>query len=171
MGPVILAPNHLSNLDPPLVGSALGTREVHYLAKEGLFKEQKFFAWLITIYNAIPLKEEGIDRRALHRLIEFLRKGEVVVIFPEGTRSPSGGLLPGKEGVGLVALRTQAPIVPVRVVGSNARIVDLILRRARLSIRFGDPLDVRRYGRSRHGLTQEVMRRIAALGSDNCSDV
>lgn len=170
-GGVLLASNHLSFLDPPLLGTA-APRELFFLAKEGLFHQSRFFTWLITAFNAIPIRAGSGGHDALRAASSLLKAGRAVVVFPEGTRSPTGVLLPAKAGIGLLALKAGVPVVPIRVQGSAASIGRLILRRDRLRVTFGDPLVPRRIeGTSRResyeSFSSEVFRRIASLGEND----
>jgi len=144
-GGVIIAPNHLSYYDPPLVGSALLKREIYYLTKEELFSSKKFFSWLIRKFNAIPIRRGGSDRKAITDLLELLSRGEAVCIFPEGTRSTGGAPLPPKRGLGYLVLRSRALVVPTFVGGTNYPLRELFLRRRRLRVRFGEPIDPKRF--------------------------
>lgn len=134
-GAVILASNHLSFLDPPLVGYT-AFREVYFLAKPGLFVLSKFFTWLIKTYNAINL-EGG---QGIRPAIRLLKSGKAVVIFPEGTRSRKGMLLPFNPGVGYLAINYKIPVVPVRIINSNKNWISLILRWHKLKIIYGNPI-------------------------------
>lgn len=116
-GGVILAPNHISLADPPAVGCKL-SRQVHYMAKEELFKPRLLGALMYAV-GSFPVRRGAPDRKALRRAIELLDEGRVVGIFPEGTRSEDGGLQEPELGIGLVALRSRAPIVPVAVIGTD----------------------------------------------------
>lgn len=138
-GGVIIAPNHTSFWDPPLIGLA-SLREVFYLAKEGLFKENKFFAWLIRTYNAIPLKREVGGISAIKKATELLKKGLCICIFPEGTRSKTGELLPFKKGVALLAMKTGVPVVPAYIMGARDGFLNWMLRKKKIAIAFGDPI-------------------------------
>jgi 1-acyl-sn-glycerol-3-phosphate acyltransferase len=166
-GGVIIASNHISYCDPPVVGSGV-PREVHFLAKEELFRN-RLFGWLIGKYNAIPLRRSVGDVGALKKAVDLLKHGRAVLMFPEGTRSLTGKLLKPKPGVGMIAALTSAPVVPVYVKGTN-RLRDALLRRTRLEVVFGDPVEPvegdggRAAGKADYGfITQEVMRRIADL--------
>uniref|UniRef100_A0A7C4TC70 1-acyl-sn-glycerol-3-phosphate acyltransferase n=1 Tax=candidate division WOR-3 bacterium TaxID=2052148 RepID=A0A7C4TC70_UNCW3 len=134
-GPVILASNHLSFLDPPLIGYT-AFREVYFLAKPGLFVISRFFTWLIKNFNAINLGEG----KGLIPAIKLLKNGSVVVIFPEGTRSKKGILLPFNPGVGFLAITYNVPVIPVRIINSNKNWISLILRWHNLKIIYGEPL-------------------------------
>lgn len=134
-GAVILASNHLSFLDPPLVGYT-AFREVFFLAKPGLFVLSKFFTWLIKAYNAINL-EDGLGIRPA---VKLLKQGKAVVIFPEGTRSRQGILLPFNAGVGYLSITYNIPVIPVRIINSNKNLVSLILRFNKLKIIYGTPI-------------------------------
>jgi 1-acyl-sn-glycerol-3-phosphate acyltransferase len=167
-GAVIIASNHISYYDPPVVGSGV-PREVFFLAKEELFRN-RVFGWLISRYNAIPLRRSVGDVGALKKAVGLLKQGRAVLMFPEGTRSLTGKLLKPKPGVGMIAALTGSPVVPAYVRGTN-RLKDVFLRRSRLEVAFGEPVipSARKGGRASgkedYGeITQEVMRRIAELG-------
>ncbi len=166
-GGCIIACNHISYLDPPLLGFAVG-RELYYFAKEGLFKEvNKFFTWLIITYNAIPLRKEGVDIRAIKQVLHLLRRGEVLVLFPEGTRSKSGHLLPPKPGLGFVAWHAGVPVIPTYIRGANARIGEILTGREKITITFGRPYDPRQSNKDYGTLSKAIMKRIEEL---SCGD-
>lgn len=168
-GGLVIAPNHLSYYDPPLVGSAVLNRQVYYLAKEELFSSSRFFSWLIGVFNAIPVKRDGFNRRALRHLLELIERGEAVCVFPEGTRSKTGNLLPPRRGFGYIVVRSGAPVVPTLVRGTNGRLKELFLRRSRLLVRFGDPISPERFRDFQEGsdvylsVGQSVMEEIGHL--------
>lgn len=136
-GPVIVACNHISYCDPPVVGSAI-PREVCFLAKEELFRNP-VFAWLIRRYNAIPLKRSVGDLGAIRKAVDILSQGKALLMFPEGTRSLSGKLLKPKLGIGMIAMLASCPIVPAHVGGTN-KIGKAFLRKCRLEVRFAEPV-------------------------------
>jgi 1-acyl-sn-glycerol-3-phosphate acyltransferase len=115
-GPLILAVNHSSYFDPPLVGIC-SQRAVYYLARKNLL-EWPFFGPLFPAMNVIPVEREGNDMSALREVIKKVREGNGIVLFPEGTRSRDGNLQPGRPGIGLVIARTLAPVLPMRVFGA-----------------------------------------------------
>lgn len=129
---VLLCSNHISGLDPPLVGAAT-SRKLAFMAKAELF-EIPFFGGLIKRLNAFPVKRGTSDRNALKLAIEILNSGETLIMFPEGTRSKTGELKAGLGGVGFLALRTNAAIVPVAIKGGYR-----LFRRTHVV--FGKPID------------------------------
>lgn len=166
-GGVIIASNHVSYADPPVVGSAV-PREVYFLAKEELFRNPAF-GWLIRRYNAIVLRRAVGDVGAVKKAAQLLRQGRAVLMFPEGTRSLSGRLLKPKPGLGLIASLAGCAVVPAYVTGTNA-LGRALLRRTRLAVSFGEPVEPAGFeaaGLSDHDryqqLTEEVMRRIEDL--------
>ena len=145
-GRLLIACNHISLFDPPLVGISI-PREVHYAAKASLFKGgwDRFFRWL----NAVPVRRRGVDKEAVETLLDVLNRDETVLIFPEGTNSPTGVELPVKPGIGLLALRSDTMILPARIDGTQhaergwKHLLGFILRKhgRGIRIRFGDPFD------------------------------
>jgi 1-acyl-sn-glycerol-3-phosphate acyltransferase len=116
-GPAILAMNHQSFLDPPLAGICC-QRELNILARKSLLKWPIIGAILPRI-RVIPVDlSGGGDMSALKSLIRILRKNEATLMFPEGTRTPDGNLLPARSGIGFVIAKTLAPVVPMRIFGA-----------------------------------------------------
>jgi 1-acyl-sn-glycerol-3-phosphate acyltransferase len=114
-GAALIACNHASFLDPPLVGSAFRS-EIHYLARKTLFVG--FGAWLYPRWNSVPVDQERADFSSLKTIIKLLKDGRRVLIFPEGKRTQDGGLQRGQPGVGLVIAKAGVPVVPVRLFGT-----------------------------------------------------
>lgn len=140
-GPVILAANHASFLDPPLVGSA-ALREVHYLARKSLFRVPGIGAFLRSV-NAVPVERGGVAVSGVRIILERLQSGSAILLFPEGTRTYDGAMLPAQSGIGLVVLKSDAPVVPVRIFGSfEAWSRNMRFPRARpVAVKFGNRLD------------------------------
>lgn len=115
-GGFILASNHASYLDPPLVGIACH-RAVWFLARKTLL-EWPILGPIFPLLNVVPVDRDGNDRTALKNIIHLIRSGEGIVLFPEGTRTTDGKLQKARPGVGLVAAKTQAPVIPARIFGS-----------------------------------------------------
>ena len=114
-GPVLLVCNHQSNLDPPAVSSSISSRHVEFLAKEELFTG--FLGWLITRLNALPIREDAADTKAIKEILRRLGEGRAVLIFPEGTRTEDGAMHAFKRGVAVVVKRARCPVQPVAVEG------------------------------------------------------
>ncbi len=172
-GPVILAANHQSYLDPPLAGS-VSDRAIYFLARRTLL-DGLFFGWLLPKLNVVPVDSEGgKDRTALKALIRILRSGEGTLVFPEGQRTPDGKLQPALPGVGLVIAKTLAPVVPMRIFGAfNAWPVhEKWPRLGQVTIVVGEPIyfteeDLEPSGKDLYlRLSQRVMDAIAALSID-----
>jgi 1-acyl-sn-glycerol-3-phosphate acyltransferase len=114
-GAAIVAPNHVSYLDPQLVSASV-PGDLHFFANKRLF-ENKFMGWLLRRLCCHPV-EKGKELATIRTAIELLNQGNRVVVFPEGTRSEDGGLRPLRNGVAFLALRSQCPIIPCYVGGS-----------------------------------------------------
>jgi 1-acyl-sn-glycerol-3-phosphate acyltransferase len=115
-GPCIIAANHCSNLDPPLVGIAC-QRAIHYLGKKSLL-DWPVLGPIFPKLNVIPVDQKNADRSALMGAIRVVKNGGAVLIFPEGSRSPDGKPQAAQPGIGMIAAKTGAPVVPVRLFGS-----------------------------------------------------
>jgi len=115
-GPVILAANHASFVDPPLVGSGL-KREINYLARESLFRFPVVGAILRAV-NSVPVDRDGGGAAGLKAILGRLLAGGGIILFPEGTRTSDGQLQPARSGIGLAVIKSDAPVVPVRVFGT-----------------------------------------------------
>ena len=117
-GPVVIASNHLSLLDPPVLGAS-ATRKVHFMAKSELFKPA-WFGTLIRKLGAFPVKRGEMDREAIKTGLTILKENKVLAVFPEGTRSKTGEIGEFKGGAFKVAQKTGAPIIPVAIDGTAA---------------------------------------------------
>ncbi len=115
-GPVILAANHASYLDPPLVGSGL-KRSINYLARENLFRFSVMGAVLHS-WQVVPVDRDGGGAKGLKAILDRLLAGDAIIVFPEGTRTRDGELHPARSGIGLTVIKSTAPVVPVRVFGT-----------------------------------------------------
>jgi len=166
-GAVIVASNHISLADPPVVGAAI-SREMYYLGKKELF-ENRFLGAVVTAYNTIPVSRGRPDRAALRRIGRLLQEGQAVMWFPEGTRGPGDRLLPGKIGLGKLAVDAGVDVIPAHVSGSNC-LRKTLTRKRRLIVRFGPPVTaqwIKEQGQGKMAyrrVVDEVMRRIEDLG-------
>ena len=140
-GPVVLAANHASYIDPPLIGAAL-PRQVHFLARNTLFP-QPVLGTLLRSWEVVPVDREGAGASGLKAILDRLRQGGAILLFPEGTRTSSGELQPARSGIGLAVLKSSCPVIPVRVFGTyRAYGRHLRLPRPlRVAVKFGAPLD------------------------------
>jgi 1-acyl-sn-glycerol-3-phosphate acyltransferase len=137
-GPLLLASNHRSFLDPFVIGT-LVRRPVYYMAKRELF-EKRWQAWILNALGAFPVDRGAGDRDAMSTARAILERGDCVVVFPEGTRVRPGALGSPRRGVGRLALETGAPVVPVAVIGSDAVRRGWRIRPRKVRIRVGRPL-------------------------------
>jgi 1-acyl-sn-glycerol-3-phosphate acyltransferase len=171
-GPVILAMNHESYLDPPFAGIGC-QRAIYFLARKSLF-DVPVLGWILPKLNVIPVDQEGGDRTALKALIRILRANHCALVFPEGSRTLDGNFQPAQPGVGFVIAKTLAPVVPMRIFGAHRALPrgGGKLRFCRITIAIGEPLrfsaaEVEGYGREVYPrLSQRVMDAIAALKID-----
>jgi len=115
-GPAIMAANHQSYLDPPLVGITC-KNELYFLARKTLF-EKKLLGPLISRVNALPVDLSRGDLTAFRAVMNLLKEGHRTVIFPEGTRSLTGEIQQARAGIGMIIAKTLAPVVPIRIFGS-----------------------------------------------------
>jgi 1-acyl-sn-glycerol-3-phosphate acyltransferase len=165
-GGFILASNHISYYDPPLVGS-FQRRELYFMAKKELFRN-KLFGAVITSTNSLPIKRGAVDRRAIELCSGVLASGFGLVMFPEGTRAPKGEFLPAKPGLGMLAVAARVPIVPCYIHGSND-LKACFWGKDRMSITYGEPFPaewVESFGDSKasyQALAEAVMGRIAEI--------
>ena len=167
-GPALIVSNHQSILDPPVIGGAV-RRQIYFLAKAELFRIP-LFGWLFRTLHARPVRREGSDPRALRTAALLLEEGKALLIFPEGTRSPDGRLGEAKAGVGMLAVKSGAPVVPAYVSGTLEALPKGAAwpRRSQVSVSFGPalhfkpPIGSGRKERYREA-AEEMMRGIAQL--------
>lgn len=161
-GPYIIAANHLSWLDIPLI-PAFVPGKVVFMAKEELFMGK--MGWLVRFLGAFPVKRGEGDRQAIRAADEQLKKKKIFMIFPEGTRSKTQTLAKGNPGLGMIALRAGVPVIPVAIWGSEKGLKKL---GAEITISYGEPIILKPKGAkiTREDLeesTDEIMKRIAAM--------
>ncbi len=175
-GPVILASNHASFIDPPLVGAGI-RRMVNFLARDTLF-DLPVVGALLRSWKVVPVDREGGGGAGLKAILDRLLNGGVILLFPEGTRTPDGHLRPAKSGIGLTVIKSSAPVVPVRVSGTFEAYHRGLKwpRPRRVCIRYGAPLDFQalraeakscpkpRLKEIYQQVADEIMAAIAALG-------
>jgi glycerol-3-phosphate dehydrogenase (NAD(P)+) len=157
-GPVILASNHRSFLDPFIVGCCM-RRPVYFVAKKELF-EKRWQGWLLNRLGAFPIKRGESDEESMATARAVLERGAALVIFPEGTRIRKGPLGRPKRGVGRLALETGAPVVPVAILGSERARRGLRIRPVWVRVRCGKPLTFPRVANPSPRLAKEVTARL-----------
>jgi 1-acyl-sn-glycerol-3-phosphate acyltransferase len=169
-GPFLVAGNHVSHLDPPFIGSQV-PRQMRFFARKTLWNTRALGWWMDQV-ETIPVDREGGDVGAIRKVLQALHENRGVVLFPEGTRSPDGTLQKPKAGVGLMACKTGAPVVPARIFGSfEAFGKGAVVPRfgTRVDVVFGPPITAAEYddpsaGKERYQVASErIFARIAAL--------
>lgn len=161
-GPYFIVSNHLSWTDIPLLPAYLSSQVV-YLAKEELYNSP--IGWLVRFMGAIPVKRGEADRQLLRASDDLLKRGKILVIFPEGHRSDNHQLIQAHAGMGMIALRAGVPVVPVAICGSERALKTF---RPRITISYGEPMLLKPRGTkiTRDDIqeaTETVMRRIATM--------
>jgi glycerol-3-phosphate dehydrogenase (NAD(P)+) len=157
-GGVLLAPNHRSFLDPFVISICI-RRPAYFMAKQELFKP-RWQAWVLNALGAFPVRRGEADEEAMETSRQLLERGEMVLVFPEGTRIRKGSLGKPKRGVGRLALETGAPVVPIAVTGSEHARRGWKIRPAKVKIRLGRPLTFPRVENPSPRLASEVTARI-----------
>ena len=161
-GPLVIASNHVSLLDPPVLGTC-STRKVHFMAKQELFVP--VLGFIYKTLGAFPVRRGGADRTAIKHGIDILQSGKVLAIFPEGTRSKTGKLGKVEPGALMMASKARAAIVPSCVIGTDFRRQGRIW--PKVTVRFGKPIyfpeGVPITKELLSSMTEEMMEHIAKL--------
>lgn len=170
-GAFLVAANHASFIDPPVIGSVV-PRQICFFARKTLWKPG-LASWWLDAVGTIPVdRDGGQDVSALKRVLRSLKDNKGLILFPEGTRSPNGQLQSPKSGVGFIVVKSQVPVVPVRIFGSFeafGRGMKLPRLGTRISVVFGPPIlpavyDDPSAGKERYQVvSQRIFERIAAL--------
>jgi 1-acyl-sn-glycerol-3-phosphate acyltransferase len=164
-GGVIIAPNHRSNYDPPLVGCGIVFRPIYFLAKKGLFIN-KTVSRILKSVCAIPVDTDNPGVKIMKDFINLLRDGKAVMVFPEGSRSKTNEFLPAYPGVGYLSIKAKVPVVPALVTGTHESMKKHLLRQTPLTLKFGKaiyPDYERATSENAKELTEIIMERIKGL--------
>lgn len=143
-GPLIVCPNHTGTIDPPMVPAFLPRSDSWSMAKSEYFRKT-FTRWLFHRYHAFPVVRHTADRAALRRSFDLLKAGQVLIMYPEGTRIDAGVLGAPEPGAGFIAQKAGCPVIPVGLTGTRECLPKGALwpRRVRVTVRFGKPFVVR----------------------------
>jgi 1-acyl-sn-glycerol-3-phosphate acyltransferase len=168
-GRLILCSNHLSYIDPVFTDSCI-QRQICFMAKAQLFTN-KFVTAVVAWFNAYPVNRGAFDRQAIRNSIAILNAGQMIGLYPEGTRSTDGIIRAGHQGVGLISIMAESPVLPVAITGTN-----MIIRKPhkrlffpQVKIAFGKPIDtafiVKQYGNKQAAeiITLQTMAEIRKL--------
>lgn len=155
--PVILCANHTSNFDPPLLGSPLVGRRVHYMAKAELF-DVPVLGWVLPRISAFPVKRGGVSKESIRLSLQLLKENKIIGIFPEGTRNNAEGM--GKKGAAMLALKSGATVVPAAIVGSYKPF-------RQMKLVYGKPVDISEFadagGEGLEQATDKILKVIRSM--------
>jgi 1-acyl-sn-glycerol-3-phosphate acyltransferase len=165
-GPVVLASNHQSFLDPPLIGATL-PRQINYLARDTLF-DVPFVGHLLRLWRVVPVDRDGGGGAGLKGIFDRLRSGGAILLFPEGTRTRDGNLQRARSGLGLIVAKSAAPVVPIRIFGAYEAYGRhrTVPRPYRVTVVFGEPLDFARERAEAQDCSKERLKQIYREISD-----
>lgn len=167
-GGAIVAANHVSYLDPPVLGVALKRRPT-YIAKEGLFRIP--FIGTVVRGCCFPMKRDKPQPSVIKEAVSRLKKGGVLVLFPEGSRSTDGDFLDAKRGVAMIAAMSVVPVVPALIEGTDRALPvgTKLIKPAKIKVVFGNPLTIGEKETdkvSQEKISKEIMERIRNLKSN-----
>ena len=141
-GPAIIAANHASYLDPFLV-AVLIPRQVNFMARKDLWNKH-ILAWWIPRVHGFPIRRGILDREAIQTALHILEQDQILILYPEGTRTMTGKLLPALPGVGILAYRSKAPVIPAYISGSFAAMSrnEILPKPNKITVYYGPPIDI-----------------------------
>jgi 1-acyl-sn-glycerol-3-phosphate acyltransferase len=154
-GAYIIASNHFSNLDPPLIGCFVGRPDVYYMAKDGMFKN-RYWGALFKYLKMIPVRRGSNDKDALIHVLKILDEGHSLLMFPEGTRRKNGEIHP-KKGIGFLSVNSGKKIIPVKLENT-----DKFYKFKKIKMIIGEPIDID-ITKSYLDISKEVLTIIEAM--------
>jgi 1-acyl-sn-glycerol-3-phosphate acyltransferase len=158
-GPLVVVCNHMSMADPPVLASAIKGRRIRYMAKAEIFRPP--WGWIPAAYGAFGVRRFEGDLTAMLNAERVLRRGEVLGMFPEGTRSKTGWLQRPHPGTALIALRAGAPILPCAIIGTDSLHGPLsLLTRPTIRVAIGEPIALEAVRRPTEDQVSELTNRI-----------
>jgi 1-acyl-sn-glycerol-3-phosphate acyltransferase len=158
-GPVILAANHRSFFDPFVVGT-MTRRPIYYVAKKELFGYSRVLSWVLNALGAFPVDRGASDQETIETSRQILNRGDILLMFPEGTRTRPGALGKPKRGVGRLALESGAPVVPIAIIGTEDIRRGWRIRPRKVRVRAGRPLNFPKIDNASPALAGAVTDRI-----------
>ena len=172
-GPLIIAANHASHLDIPLLGCTLH-RRANFVGKSELF-EIPILGWILRLLGGIPIRRGRVDHRAIAEIRTKLQQGSILVFYLEGGRTPDGMLQKPKAGIGMIAAMTGAQVVPAYIKGTYQALPKgkKWFRSVPISIVYGPPVDFSNWGYDNEGkadyqeISNGIMREITTLSGEN----
>jgi 1-acyl-sn-glycerol-3-phosphate acyltransferase len=167
-GPALIAANHVSYVDPPLIGSVM-REPIHFMARKSLVKHA-LVGWLFRNWQVILVDRDKPDPSTLKAIFRALEAGGKVIVFPEGTRSLDGQIQSAEAGIGMMVSRAKVPVLPVRIFGAHEALPRdrMLPRRAKIVVSFGKPFECKPedFGKGKEAyqkIADEIMERIKAL--------
>jgi len=160
-GAALIASNHNSFLDPPVVGAA-APEEIHYIAREDLMRH-RIIRWFYSALNLIPVKRDIADVRSIRTILQKLKEGKKVLIFPEGQRSYDGELQSAKAGIGFLVCKAEVPIIPAYTYGTYRAMPRgrNLIYPTKLAVVFGKPIYFDNFFRAKP--TRETYKKISDI--------
>jgi len=169
-GGIIIASNHLSLLDPIIVAAAclLGHRKIEFMAKAELFRN-RIFGRFISYLHAFPISRNRRDITAIKEAMKRLKAGKVLLMFPEGQRSKDANLLDAQSGIGLLAKRTNTPILPTFIKGTDRALPKggRFIRPKKVTVYFGDLYSIEEKELSYSQIAEQAMSKVMLLGKES----
>lgn len=168
-GRIVLVCNHISEYDPPAVGSVI-PRETYYAAKAGLFRG--LLGTILRYINGIPVRRQGSDKEAIKAMVKALQEDKAVLIFPEGTRSLDPNGLDPKAGVGMIAMMGDSDLLPIRIAGTR-EVPKSIFKPGKVTVQFGKRISLSELSKGSADrketykkIADEIMAQVRALAEE-----